>query len=167
MTTISLRLRPSAVLAVALCLPAAQAQACGELMLRTLDTMRYHAFVTRHPAVILLYAGDATGSGSTDDAVRLHDALERSGHTVTLVRGSDALAREVAAHRYDVVISDSDDLVKVSSRLAGSSKDPAQIPLLSQGADERLAHERFPRLVSGGFRDLLKMIEQVMKTTDL
>jgi hypothetical protein len=162
-------LKISAVMAVALCLPATQAQACGELMLRSLDTMRYHAFVTHHAATIVLYVGDVPGGQVPADAMALHDALERTGHKVTVVRGSDELGKVLAARHYDVVISDSDDLAKVSTRWdgGGTPKEPALIPVLSRGADERLARERFPLLVSGGMRDLLKAIDQAMKAAEL
>ena len=162
-------LKSAACLSVALGLSATQAQACGELMLRSLDTMRYHAFVTHHAAAIVLYVGDAAGAPVPADAMALHDALERTGHKVTVVRGSDELSKILAARHYDVVISDSDDLAKVSARWDGGGhpKEPALVPVLSRGADERVAKERFPLLVSGGMRDLLKAIEQAMKAAEL
>ena len=161
--------KSAVALSVAFGLSATQAQACGELMLRSLDTMRYHAFVTHHAAAIVLYVGDDAGAPVPADAAALHDALERTGHKVTVVRGSDELSKVLAARHYDVVISDSDDLAKVSARWdgGGQAKEPALIPVLSRGADERGARARFPLLVSGGMRDLLKAIEQAMKAAEL
>ena len=65
------------ILVVALCLSAADVEACGEVMLRSLQTMRYHAFVTHHPAAILLYSGDGNGSIPREQAGKLHDGLEK------------------------------------------------------------------------------------------
>ena len=156
--------RISVALAIALGLWSTQTWACGELMLRTLDTMRYHAFVTHHAAAVLLYVGDVPGNQIPPDAMVLHDALERAGHKVTLVRGSNELPKVLAARHYDVVISESDDLARAASRWDASMKPVALIPVLSRGADERQARERFPLLVTGGLRELLKAIEQVTKS---
>ena len=158
------QMKSSAILVVVICLTATDAEACGEVMLRSLDTMRYHAFVSRHPATIVLYSGDAVvDRPSTEAVMKLHDRLEKAGHKVRMVRGRDELAKALAAHHFDVVIADADDMVSVTTQLANASRDPTLIPLLSRGSDERQMRERFPRLVSGGLNDLLKAIEQAMK----
>ena len=72
----------SAILMVALCFATMEAQACGEVMLRTLGAMRYHPFVTKHPAAIVLYSGEAGPKGSAEYAAKLHDGLEKAGHKV-------------------------------------------------------------------------------------
>lgn len=159
-------MKTSAILVVALCLTATDVEACGEVMLRSLDTMRYHAFVTHHPAAIVLYSGDAVVNRPSTDALKLHDRLEKAGHKVSMVRGPDELARALAAHHYDVVIADASDMVGVTTQLTKSSREPTLIPVMSRGSDERQMRERFPRLVSGDLNDLLKAIEQAMKALD-
>ena len=57
------RRKTSALLLAALGSAAIEAQACGELMLRGLGTMRFHAFATQTPANILLYSGGAAANG--------------------------------------------------------------------------------------------------------
>ncbi len=158
--------KASAILVVALCLTATNAQACGEVMLRSLNTMRYHAFITHHPAAIVLYAGDAVANRSPADGVKLHDRLERAGHKVSMVRGPDELAKALAANRYDVVIAEASDMVSVTTLVAKSSREPTLIPLLGRGSDERQMRERFPRLVTGDLNDLLKAIERAMTSLD-
>jgi hypothetical protein len=158
--------KASAILVVAICLTATNAEACGEVMLRSLETMRYHAFVTHHPATIVLYSGDAVVNRPPTDVVKLHDRLERAGHKVSMVRGPDELAKAMAAHRYDVVIADASDMVSVTTQLTKSSREPILIPVLGRGSDERQMRERFPRLVSGDLNDLLKAIEKAMKALE-
>ena len=158
--------RTPAILVVALCLTAMDAQACGDLMLRTVSTMRYHAFVTRHPAAILLYSGEAVPKDSSATGTKLHNSLEKAGHKVTLVRSPDELAQALAAHPFDVIIAYAVDMDNVTSQLAKGSREPTLIPVLGPGAaNERQMRERFPRLVSKdtSLNDLLKAIEESMK----
>jgi hypothetical protein len=160
------RIKPSAILVVVLCLTATQAEACGEVMLRALDAMRYHAFVTHHPASILLYSGD-TGNHPPAQANKLHDGLEKVGHKVSMARGPDELTKALAAHKYQVVVAYAADLVAVTTQITKASGDPMLIPILDGGADERQMRARFPHLVNGDLNELLKTIEQSMKAQDL
>jgi hypothetical protein len=156
--------KTSAMLAVAICLAAVEAQACGELMLRSLGAMRYKAFVTHHPAAILLYSGDAANSGKRPAAtdVRFHQSLEKVGHKVSMARGPDELGRALAAHHYDVIVASADDMVGATGQIAKASREPMLIPVLDKPSNEREMRERFPLLVTGSFNDLLKTIEQAM-----
>lgn len=158
--------KTSAILVVALCLTATEAEACGEVMLRTLDTMRFHAFVTRHPATILLYSGEGAAHPATQ-AGKLHDGLEKAGHKVSMARGPEQLAKALTARNYDVVVAYSDDLVAVTTQIAKVSREPTLIPVLGGGDDERQVRARFPHLVKGDLNDLLKTIEQAAKAQDL
>ena len=72
---------------------ASDAQACGEVMYRMGGALRYHAFITRHPAQILLYSGSAAQQAASADSQRFHENLEKAGHKVTVVDGPDALAK--------------------------------------------------------------------------
>jgi hypothetical protein len=159
-------LKTSAILVVALCLTATEAEACGELMLRTLDTMRFHAFVTHHPATILLYSVDGSARPSAQ-TTRLHDGIEKAGHKVNMARGPEELAKALASRKYDVVVAYADDLVAVTTQIAKASREPTLIPVLNGGADERKMRARFPHLVSGDLSDLLRAIEQSVKAQDL
>jgi len=155
--------KTAAILVVVLGLVAANAQACGELMLRGLGAMRYHAFVTSHPAAILLYSGDSastTRPAATD--ARLHDSLEKVGHKVSLARGPGELGQALTARQYDLIIAYADDMAGATSQLAKASHEPMLIPVLDSASNERQMRERFPRLVTGNFNDLLKAIEQAM-----
>ena len=156
--------KTSAMLAVAICLAGVDAQACGELMLRSLGAMRYKAFVTHHPAAILLYSGDAASNGKRPAATdaRFHQSLEKVGHKVSMARGPDELGQALAARHYDVIVASADDMVGVTSQITKASPGPTLIPVLDNASNERQMRERFPLLVTGNFNDLLKTIEQAM-----
>ena len=66
---------------------APKAHACGELMLRSLGAMRFHAFATRSPAAILLYSGAVANQWPESVNAKLHDGLEKVGHNVHRARG--------------------------------------------------------------------------------
>ena len=143
--------------------PSREAWACGELMLRSLGAMRYHAFLTRNPAAILLYSGDAASDKRPTAAdARLHQGLEKVGHKVSMVRGPGELGQMLVSNRYDVIIAYASEIVAASGQIARASREPALIPVLDSASDERKMRERFPRLVTGNFNDLLKAIEQAM-----
>ena len=154
--------KTSAILFVALCFTTMEAQACGEVMLRTLGAMRYHPFVTHHPAAIVLYSGEAGLKHPPEYAAKLHDSLEKAGHKVIIARGPDELTQALAARHQDVIIAYVDDMDRLETQLPKGSPEPALIPVLDSGAaNERQVRERFPRAV-GTFRELLKTIEQSM-----
>ena len=93
------KLAPTALLLI-VALSASDAHACGEVMYRMGGALRYHAFVTKHPAQILMYANAA--SNVADDAEsreQFHRDLEKAGHTVTVVDSPDALAQCTARSR--------------------------------------------------------------------
>jgi hypothetical protein len=143
---------------------AIEAQACGELMLRGLGTMRFHAFATNSPANILLYSGTAAPNSKVPAATdaRLHDSLKRVGHKVTLARGAGELEQALSMNRFDVIIAYSNDMAAATTQLANASREPTLIPVLHDLASEREMRERYPRLVTGNFKELLKAIEQAM-----
>ena len=160
------KVKTAAILAVVIFLSATEAQACGELILRSLGTMRYHPFVTRHPAQILLYAGDGAVKHPPGFEVKLHGFLEKAGHKVVIARDPEELAKALAEHHYDVVIAPGDDMVSVTSRTTKESSEPIVIPVLNNGTDDRQMRARFPRVVTGNLNDLLKAIEESMKALD-
>jgi hypothetical protein len=157
------QIKNSAILVVAICLTATEAQACGEVMLRELGSMRYHSFVTHHPASILLYSGDSAAKRPPATDSKLHDDLEKAGHKVSVARGPDELAKALAAHHFDVLVAYAGDMANVTSQIAKASRELTLIPVFDSGTDEHQMRARFPGLVSGDLNDLLKAIEQATK----
>lgn len=154
------------VLVLTLCAPAEDAGACGEVLSRTGNAMRYHSFVSRHPAEILVVAGAASRVQSADDGKRFHDNLERAGHHVTMVFDVQSLEDAFASHNFDVVITYADDLDSVTAQVAKAARQPNLIPVVRHDAgDERDLRARYPRLLTenASLNQFLKSIEQTMK----
>ena len=157
--------RISAVLVLALCVTAIDVQACGELTSRMGGALRYRAFITRHPATILVYAGPASQQHFSEDGTKLHDNLQRAGHKVTLAKGPAELSQALSAHTYDVIIVYAGDLDSVTAQIMQASRGPTLIPVIDRDAkDERAMREHFPRLVNedANLNQFLKLIEQSM-----
>lgn len=139
------------------------AHACGEVMYRMGGALRYHAFITRHPAEILLYAGS---HHSDAERKQFHDNLEKAGHKVTVLTDPDALTQALATHSYDVIIASADDMDAISAQITKASREPTLIPVLRRDAsDESEMRARFPRMVTedANLNQFLKLIEQSMK----
>lgn len=146
-------------------LSAADAQACGEVMYRMGGALRYHAFVTRHPAQILIYAGDQTQAASSADAASFHDNLEKAGHRVTEVKDAAELSKALATQNYDVIIAYAGDLHSISDQIARLAPEPALIPVFTNGSDERAVRQQYPLALNedANLNQFLKTIEQTMK----
>lgn len=163
------KFRKTTTLAFAITLSTAaigQAQACGEVMYRMGGALRYHAFITRHPAEILIYAGSSAVGRSDAERTKFRDNLEKAGHRVTEVASAEALAQTLATHHYDVIIASAGDMPAVSTQIANAPREPALIPVLERGAtNERELRERFPQMVNedANLNQFLKTIEQSMK----
>jgi hypothetical protein len=142
---------------------AQDAQACGEVMYRMGGALRYHAFISRHPAQILLYAGPAAKSSHAADEDNFHRSLEKAGHKVTTVDSPEALAQALAAHPYDVIIAYAADLPAINTQIAHVSHEPSLIPVFQHGSDTD-AH-KYPLALNedANFNQFLKTIEQTMK----
>ena len=55
-------------------------------------------------------------------------------------------------------------MINVTGQIAKAQREPMIVPVLDSKENERPMRERFPRLVNGTFKDLLKTIEQAMKS---
>lgn len=157
------------VIAIALCAAigagaTSQAQACGEVMYRMGGALRYHAFITRHPAEILLYADNASANSPSDHRDEFHHSLEKAGHKVMLANGPDALAQALATHRFDVIITYATSLPTVNAQLAHAQREPSLIPVF-QGGDEA-TRKQYPLALNenADLNQFLKTIEQTMKS---
>jgi len=142
------------------------AHACGEVMYRMGGALRYHAFITRHPAEILLYAGPLGPQHSDAERTKFHDNLEKAGHKVTVLTDPDALPQTLATHSYDVIIASAANMDVISAQIPKASREPTLIPVLRRDAsDETEMRARFPRLVTedANLNQFLKSIEQSMK----
>lgn len=72
--------------------------ACGDSLYRVGTGIAYREYTAPLPGNVLIY-------GETAGANELAEALTRSGHTVRQVGSEEALAAELQANDYDVVIA--------------------------------------------------------------
>jgi len=159
------KLRTTTLLLV-VAISASDAQACGEVMYRMGGALRYHAFITRHPAEILLYSGTTAQRAATSaDGQRFHENLEKAGHKVTVVDGPDALARALGEHSYDVIITYAGDLPAIREQITHVTREPALIPVFQRG-DQDAMRKQYPLALNddANLNQFLKTIEQTMKS---
>ena len=141
--------KTSAILVLALCFTAIDAHACGEVMYRMGGALRYHAFITRNPADILVYVNTSSHEHASSHDNKYHENLVKAGHKVTIANGPDELAQALAAHPYDVIIAYAGDLDNVTAQIAKAAREPTLSPVIDRGApNERQMRERFPRMVT-------------------
>lgn len=155
------------VLLLAVAISASDAMACGEVMYRMGGALRYHAFITRHPAQILLYDGTAAVKHhmEMDDMQMFNQNLEKAGHRVTVVDSPAALGKALATHQYDVIISYAGDLPAIQSQLASITHEPALIPVFQRG-DQDTIRKQYPLALNddANLNQFLKIIEETMKS---
>jgi hypothetical protein len=146
-------------------LSARDAQACGEVMYRMGGALRYHAFVTRHPAQILVYQGSVARTSTSSDPENFHENLEKAGHKVTQVGSADDLAKALASQHYDVIIAYAADVPAISNQISHLAPEPTLISVFTNGSDEHAIRQQYPMALNedANLNQFLKVIEQSMK----
>ncbi|MBS0557329.1 MAG: hypothetical protein JSR27_07945 [Proteobacteria bacterium] len=155
------------VLCLAVAISATDAMACGEVMYRMGGALRYHAFITRHPAQILLYDGSAAAEHhmQMNDMQVFNQDLEKAGHHVTVVDSPAALGKALATHQYDVIIGFAGDLPAIQPELASISHEPTLIPVFRR-SDTDAMRKQYPLALNddANLNQFLKTIEETMKS---
>lgn len=156
------RLTTTALLLV-VAVASADAQACGEVMYRMGGALHYRAFLTKHPAQIILFASSASSRSMTDE---FHHNLEKAGHKVTVVDTPEGFGRALSEHPYDVVIGYATDLPVITAQMERATREPSLIPVFSHGSDEHASQQRYPLALTedANLNDFLKTIERSMKS---
>lgn len=140
------------------------ARACGEVMYRMGGALRYHAFITRHPAEILVYS-DAASRQALSYSEDFHRNLEKAGHKVTVVDAPEALAQALTSRHYDVIITYAANLPTINAQIARAQREPALIPVFQRGGDEKTRKD-YPLALNedANLNEFLKTIEHTMKS---
>lgn len=149
------------VSALSLSVAAPNALACGEVLFHSGQGMRYHAFITRHPANILVYSPAAIEPGSAQS--QLYAGLRKAGHKVTVVTDSQSAAVELAANHFDVVIASARDMDAIEATVAKSANGPAFLAVVGRDTAGR---DRFPICVQegAGLNSYLRIIDHTTST---
>lgn len=141
---------------------AGSAQACGEVMYRMGGALRYQAFVTRHPANILLYSDSALARTAGADRNGFREQLEKAGHRVTIADGDAAFEQAIATQSYDIVITHAANITSVQSVLARTRRETSLIPVIESGNPS--LRQQYPQALAtnAGLNRFLKNIERTM-----
>ena len=137
------------------------ARACGESMFHTGQGMRYHAFITRQPANILVYhAGEPDAQQK-----QLYGGLERAGHKVTVVTDESALVQALADKHFDLIIASAHDMREISVNINAAAPAPTLLAVVGDRTREQPLHDRFAHTLreNDGLNQYLKSIEQTMQ----
>lgn len=136
--------------------------ACGESLFHSGQGMRYHAFITRQPADILIYRPGA--ANVSDSSQQLVAGLQKAGHRITVVSDETTMASTLMDHHFDVVIASAKDMDAITQRLDKSAREPALLAVV--GNDGATPGDRFAHTVreNDGLHQYLKSIEQSMHT---
>lgn len=149
------------VSALSLSVAAPNAMACGEVLFHSGQGMRYHAFITRHPANILVYSPAAIEPGSAQS--QLYAGLREAGHKVTVVTDIHSVAADLAANHFDVVIASARDMDAIEANIAKSANEPAFMAVVGRDAAGK---GQFPIHVREGasLNSYLKIIDRTTST---
>ena len=147
--------------ALSLSVAAPNAMACGEVLFHSGQGMRYHAFITRHPANILVYSPGAIEPGSAQS--QLYAGLREAGHKVTVVTDGRIAAAELAANHFDVVIASARDMDAIEATVVKSANEPAFLAVVGR---EAAGQGQFPIQVRKGasLNAYLKVIDRTTST---
>ncbi len=151
--------------AIAFATAGSTAFACGESIFHTGHAMRYHAFITRRPARILVYDPGEWKKGVQQ--AEIYSGLESAGHKVTVSGDPKALKQALAARSYDVIIASSNDMATIRTLLRQPAPEPTLVAIIDRNAAQnaQLLH-RYPRNLpdNANLNQYLKSIEQTMET---
>ena len=116
-----------AVVATTLASGSADLSACGDKFLRIGRSERFRGYAAVHPSSILIYTPTSSTPGSIKDFEAL---LKRAGHKTLAVENGARLSQVFAAAKYDVVIADYADTIKIKEELQFVASKPGLLPIL-------------------------------------
>lgn len=139
--------------------------ACGETLFHSGEGMRYHSFISREPANVLIYRPGMANDNLAQK--QLDTGLEKAGHRVTLVTDNTALTQAIAKNRYDVIIAGAHDMDVVAAQLDSSALAPVLVAVMSAKADQDAATSgQYTHTLNDqdGLNQYLRLIEKTMQT---
>lgn len=135
------------------------ALACGDSLYRVGKGVSYRVYTAPLPGSVLVY-------GQGEGAEQLAQELARSGHGVRLVSNDEELRAEVGSGAFDVIIAAYADQSTVESTVGADADAPTFLPVALDSAEERLALERYERVMlaeKDEIKHYLKAIHQTLK----
>lgn len=154
----------SCLLASALALGAPTATlACGQTLFGNGQGTRFQPYRAPVPATVLIYASPQVAKATPVADPRFRGALERAGHSVTVVQQPNELNDVLATRPFDVLITGESEIDAVMQRLSASTARPELLPVVD-GATSAGAVEHSPRLLkaNAGLGAYLKSINSIV-----
>lgn len=150
------------VLAGTLALSQAPVHACGEGQFNMGHGLRYQGYLTPRPATVLVYDDGAEARKT------LYAGLQKAGHKVTVVGNSRDLSEALRARRFDVVISDLDDVAAIQGDADSAPASPRVLPVVERSrrnAPDVRSRFRVFLLDGASLGQYLKSIDLLVKGT--
>lgn len=144
--------------------PVAEADACGESLMRLGQGLRYQVYQAKHPATVLVYVGPNAPVIQADALETFVASLRRAGHRVTVADGDTALTPALQQQSFDVVLTAAGDADAVSARAGDTGGHPVVVPVVGQRSDAGSLRTRYAHVLHTGdsFGRYLRVLNQVM-----
>jgi hypothetical protein len=141
------------VVAVSAALGAAPspAFACGDKLL-VIGRRVKRVPQAKHPASVLLYMRPGSALPAAAKAMKLETTLRQAGHRVDTVDEEQRLRGQLAAGRYDFVLTDLPDAAAVSREAGSGPSAPGVVPVAYKADKDALrdSREAYPVVIQAG-----------------
>jgi hypothetical protein len=136
---------------VAFSLTAIPADACGDKLL-VIGRRVKRVPLAKHPASVLLYLRPGSALPAAAREMNLETTLRQAGHRVDAVEQPDRLRDELAAGRYDFVLTDLPDTGVVTRAANSAPGAPEVVPVAYKPTEAALRETRatYPVVIKAG-----------------
>lgn len=113
------------VVALAVALAPAAAQACSEGMFNSGKGLAFQTYLAPRPARVLIYS-----TAPEEERAALHAGLQKAGHRITEVSDAAALVAAIRHERYDAVITRLDAAEQIAAQ--ADADIPPVLPIVAR-----------------------------------
>jgi hypothetical protein len=147
-----MRIVAAGLVAIVVCgTVAAPAEACGDKLL-VIGRRVKRVPQSKHPATVLIYLRPGSALPTAAKEMHLETTLRQAGHTVDTVDQAEQLRGQLAAGRYDFVLTDLPDAAPVAREAGSTTGAPAIIPVAYKvpAAELRDSLSSYPVVIQAG-----------------
>ena len=130
---------------------AVPSEACGDKLL-VIGRRVKRVPLAKHPASVLLYMRPGSALPTAAKEMKLETTLRQAGHRVDTVDQVDRLRGQLAAGRYDFVLTDLPDAGPVAREAGSGPRAPGVVPVAYKAGDDALrdSREAYPVVIQAG-----------------
>jgi hypothetical protein len=134
------------------------ALACGESLFRIGKGSTYRAQTAPLPGNVLVVAASADGRA-------LAEGLAAAGHDVRVIESADAVAQELRARDYDIVLALFSDREAVETQESGSESRATFLPVTVAAEEATVAKQMYRRYLSAddSLKQFLRTIHRALR----